>query len=770
MKKFALLLLTFLIPSMLPAQEIPVAPDSARRPKIALVLSGGAALGFAHLGFLKVLEEVGIPIDCIVGNSMGSIIGGMYAAGYSPGDIERLSVESNWAEVFLNEGASRYPAVPGDPAPLLRLNFNKSGVGKSKGVLPDQNLTLLLSRLLYRVSMYRDFAALSIPFKTIAVDIADGKEVPLDHGALYRAMRASMSIPVVFPPVPMDGAYLIDGAFINNNPIDMAREWGADIIIDVDVGSLVAKKPKEIDSIDKVVDQTIRLLQTTSYGSNLAVGDEDFRLVMDLSGFYLTDFAKAQTIIDCGEEITRSSKNMLALLKLAAKIETKRPLDKRDWRRKGSYLELPEPVFTQVRLVSIGANGAEESRQTTASKISPRSLNSLFDNFFGKNVDSGKLEETIELLRRRGNYESVGYHLEERADGGYCLVLTGVKATERKNDVALTLMGALSFGNTTEFGVTARVNFNFNDLLLRDSRLNLNASFTGSRMGGASLSLGYTKGLSSLFQARAEVTGDYLTSSIFAFQPEGKLSTLGGLKGRAQFFYTPVDYFNLSLGYLYEPFWYQNKGYNTATQSVVNMDLSSGDMHSVEVGLHYNTGNIDQLLRFSFLHNITIDATANFPFAGSRLRDGPVVPYYERFDVLLQKAWTPHIRRSFTADLNIGSYRGEMASEWSFYTPSGKTGIPGYAGIGVLGRDKGVVGLTYLEEIPPLSRILSVRTFFALTLRGGYVWEEFTGIERFKEPRGGVRAGLQLQTPIGALLFGPEVSFDGKFQFSIYFN
>ncbi|GHV78681.1 hypothetical protein AGMMS49944_04720 [Spirochaetia bacterium] len=712
---------------------------------------------------------MGIPIDCVIGNSMGSIIGGLYAAGYSPGDIERLAVESNWGEVFLNEGAVRNASVLEDSIPLLRLNFNKSGVGRSKGILSDQNLTLLLSRFTYRVSMHNNFASLPVPFRTIAVDLGDGKAVPLDHGVLYRAMRASMSIPGIFPVVPMNGAYLIDAGFLNNNPIDLAREWGADIIIDVDVGSLVVKKPQELNSIEKVVDQTIRLLQNTSHESKLAAGDGDFILAMDLSGYYLTDFAKAQKLIDRGEEITRNPETMKALLKLATKIEESRPLSKRDWRRTGSYRELPEPSFTQVRLVSIGLNGAEESRQPTASRVSPQSLKSLFDVFFGKPVDSGKLEEAIEIVRRRGNYESVGYHLEEGDNGGCRLVLTGVKAADRKNDVTLTLSAVSSFGNTYEWGVTPGLEFNFNDVFVRDSRLSLNASYAGSRLGGASLSLGFTKTLSSLFQARLGVEGSYLRSAIFAIRPEGELSTLGQIKGRAQLFYTPADHVSLSLGYLYNPFWYQNTGYNTATQSTVNTNSSSGDMHAVELGFHYNSRNIDRLLHFKFLHNIAIDAAIDFPFAGSRLPDGPAAPFYERFDILFRKAWTPHPRRSFTNDLNIGSYRGNLAPEWSFYSPWGKAGIPGYS-MDVLGRDKGIVGFTYLEEIPPLSRLLSMRSFFALTLRGGNVWDEFTGIDSLTELKGGVRTGLQLETPVGALFFGPEVSFDGKFQFSIYFN
>ncbi|GHU88319.1 hypothetical protein FACS189476_05230 [Spirochaetia bacterium] len=781
MKKIALLLLTTVtltavILQPLAAQENSVTADIAqseaegKAPKVALVLSGGAALGFAHLGFLKVLEEVGIPIDYIVGNSMGSLIGGMYAAGYSPGDIERHSLEVNWGEVFLNEGAVRNAAILGDPAPLLHLNFDKSGVGKSKGILPDQNLTLLFSRLMYRVSMIGDFAALDVPFKVTAVDLAGGGEVPLDHGVLYRAMRASMSIPLIFPPVAMNNTYLVDGALLNNNPIDLARQWGADIIIDIDVGSVVARKPGEINSIEKVADQTIRFIQNTNYTSNLAVGEDDFILFMNLSDYYLTDFAKAQEIIDRGEEITRSEENMNALLRLAAKIETKRPLVKRDWRRAGVYMDIPEPFFTQVRLVSINADAAEESRQTRDERIPPKFLNSLFDDYFGKTADKDKLEAMVEIVRRRGNYESVGYHLEEGADGAYCLVLTGVRSADRENDVTFTLTAALSFGSAYEFGIMPSVDLNFKDLLLRNSRLSLKVSYAGSRTGGPSLLLGYTKDLSSLFQVRTGAAADYLTSTISAFQPDGKLSTLGNLKAGMQFSYTPADYFDISLGYRFDQIWYQNKEYDTVTRSAANTDSLIGNLHLVQARLHFNTLNIDRLLPFNFLHDLEFDARIDFPFAGTRLESGPVSPWYERFEILFRKAWSPHPRRSFSGDLNIGSYRGDLDPQWGFYSLSGKAGIPGYAGMGVLGRDKGIAGFTWLEEIPPLSNLLRTRSFFTLTLRGGNAWDEFTGIERLKEFRGGVRTGLQIETPIGMLFLGPEVSFDGKFQFSLYFN
>ncbi|MDR0655888.1 MAG: patatin-like phospholipase family protein [Treponema sp.] len=757
---FLLLALLGVLP--LPAQEADVTEFSlsGTPPKIALVLSGGAALGFAHVGFLKVLEEVGIPVDMVVGNSMGSLVGALYAAGYSPGDIEAAVSRINWAGTFLNQGPGRTESLLEERNPLFTLAFDRSGTGDRKGLLPDQNITLLFSRLVYRVSMREDFEDLPLPFRAIAVDIANGNGIPLDHGILYRAMRASMSIPLLFPPVPLQGTYLVDGAILNNNPVDLALGWGADIIIDVDVGSFAPRKAEEIDNIGVVADQTIRLIQSASVVSNESSGREDYRLDMDLSEFFWTDFAKSQAIIDKGEKNTRSMESMEALLSLAAEIKKFRPLEKKDWRRAGSYRDLPEPVFSGIRLVSIGADGLPEDEKTAELRFSRKYLHALFERFFDKPVDFSQLEAVIEILRRRGNFESVGYHLEAE-DGKYVLVLTGVQTRQRKNDFSFAMDAEVRWGENSRLGMTNYINLNFRDLLLSKSLLSTGLSYRFADTQGPAASLAYSRELSTLLALGLGVEGAYYTSSISSFKSDRELSSFGFLDTKVHLTFRPANFFEMSAMYLYKPLWYENKESGLAYK---------GGLHSAGIDMGYDTLNVTQPLFFSFLYNTKWLLSIEFPFAGSRLWEDNTFPWYERLDFSGRKAWVVHPWRSFISDADFASYRGELESKWTLLSPAGKNGIPGYSGDAILGRNRLILGLTWLEEIKPLSNLFGIQSFFNLTLRGGSVWQQINSLEQFKQWRGGIRTGLQLETPAGRLFFGPEVSFDGKVQFSIYYN
>jgi predicted acylesterase/phospholipase RssA len=752
----------------LPAREGP--GSGGGEPKIALVLSGGAALGFAHIGFLKVLEEVGIPVDIVIGNSMGSLIGGLYASGYSPGDIERAAEEINWGHVFLNNTTEQDVSLLSDKTPFVNINFDHTGRGKSKGLLPDQNITLLLSRLVYRVSMTEDFSALPLSFKTIAVDISKGIGVPLERGILYRAMRSSMSFPILFPPVPMDGAWFVDGAMVDNNPIDLALAWGADIIIDVDVGSFSPRDLKEIDSLEAVTNQTIRLIQSTSGSFNQALGRENYRLAMDLNDFFWTDFARFRELIDRGEQNARSAESMKALLALAEEIVKTRPLTIRGWRRRGTYQDIPEPVFTQARLVSIDTDGRVESARADMERLSPRFIDSLFNEFFDIPVAFDKLEMMIEIVRQRGNYESVGYHLESLPEGGCGLVLTGVRNHDRKNDFSLAMDTAFNFSSSVNLGITEYIQMNFRDLFAPSSVLSVDLSYAFSRVQGPASSLRYTKKLSPLFSLRGETEGAYYASSVHGYQPEGELSSFAFVDTGARIIYTPADFLNFHLVYHYEPIWYRGKNFNSRIQSTETAVDYFADLHTLKLFVNYDTIRIRQPFFGGFLSNLTMGLTFEYPFAGSRYYRGDDSFLYENLALSFKKVWTPRPYRRFIHDTVIASYRGDLESIWTLLSPVGKEGIPGYSGTEIMGREKIILGLTYLEELRPLSNLFGVRSFLALTLRSGNVWEDLDRWERFKELRGGLRAGLQLETPLGTLFLGPECSFDGKFQFCVYYN
>jgi NTE family protein len=751
-KVFLLFFWALCAAGVLPAEDLPPAP------KVALVLSGGAALGFAHVGFLKVLEEWGIPVDLVIGNSMGSLVGALYAAGYSPGDIEAAASHINWAYVFLNEGSDETEGLQKERKPLYTLTFDHTGIDLMRGLLPDQNITLLFSRLVYRVSMQENFTALPLPFKTIAVDIANGVTVPLEEGALYRAMRSSMSIPLIFPPVPLNESYLVDGAILDNNPVGLALAWGADIIIDVDVGSFVPRKPEEINGIGVVADQTLRLIQSKGPVSETGSGGEIYRLVMDLSGFSWMDFAKSQAIIDRGEALARSAEDLAAL---AEKIQQLRPLEVRDWRRRGTYQDLADPVFSRVRLVSIGSDALVEREDAYQAILPQKYIDSLFDKFCNKPVDFPRLETAIEILRRRGEFENVGYHLEQASGGEQVLVLTGVRNRKRKNALSVYLDAEIAWGSDSQAKVSPHVDFSFRDIFFPNSRLSTGLSYRFSSIQGPDFYLALNPFPLFMFALQFDADGGYYASSVQAFQPDGDLSTFGFLNTGSRLTFSPAQFLEMSVLYRYSPLWYDEK--RTGGISYY------GDLHSAGFSINYNTLNVTQPLWFGFLYNSKWQASVELPFAGSRFDTDPFLRY-ERLTVYGQKLWTLRPGWSFVTDASAESYRGEFESEWTLVTLVGKNGIPGYTGTEFMGRDKLIAGFTCFKEIKPLSNLLNVQSFFAFTIRGGNVWRRLDSFDHLKDLRGGIRTGLQFETPVGSIFAGPEASFDGKFQFCIYFN
>ncbi len=214
---------------------------SSERPKVALVLSGGGARGFAHIGVLKVLEQNGIRPDLVIGTSMGGLIGGLYSIGYSPEQLEELVLTLNWKE-FLSDDFPReytyiYEKEEQDRYLLSFLIDSKTGIKLPAGFIQGQNIMNLLCRLTGKYHSVNDFNKLPIPFKCVACNIATGEEVVLDSGFLPEVLFATMAIPTVFAPMNIDNKLLVDGGIVNNFAVDLAKKMGADFVIGVDIQS-----------------------------------------------------------------------------------------------------------------------------------------------------------------------------------------------------------------------------------------------------------------------------------------------------------------------------------------------------------------------------------------------------------------------------------------------------------------------------------------------------------------------------------------------------
>ena len=223
-------------------------PAVAGRPKIGLALGGGGAKGAAEVGVLKVLEEAGIHVDCIAGASIGAIVGGLYAAGYSAAELDSLFQTQEWFSLLTDRKASLssepYKTIDGVTYifgfPVM--DKNSRGFGVMRGGRIEQILDSMVS-----VRGCTDFESLRIPFRCVAADIRTAEEVVISEGLVCKGLRASMAIPGIFKPVPQDDYLLVDGGMLNNLPVDICRQMGADIVIAVDLNQGDPQPRKQID-------------------------------------------------------------------------------------------------------------------------------------------------------------------------------------------------------------------------------------------------------------------------------------------------------------------------------------------------------------------------------------------------------------------------------------------------------------------------------------------------------------------------------------------
>jgi NTE family protein len=274
-----------------------------RRPKIGLALSGGGAKGCAHVGVLRQLERMHIPVDYIAGTSMGSIVGALYASGMTPDEIEKELTTINWEEALSDSTSfenltyrrkleeTRYPST-------VEVGLRKGKIVAPAGIRTGQKLSFLLSRYFLPHLDERDFSKLPIPFVAVATDLETGEPFVLKGGDLAEAIRASMSIPGAFTPVEWEGKILVDGGVTMNVPVSVVREMGADIVIAVDIASPLGERDK-LNSTVGVIGQLSSFLTRKNMEKQLA--SADLVLSPDIKGFDTLGFDKAAEIVKRGD-------------------------------------------------------------------------------------------------------------------------------------------------------------------------------------------------------------------------------------------------------------------------------------------------------------------------------------------------------------------------------------------------------------------------------------------------------------------------------------
>jgi len=302
----SLLLVAILAGAVPAAPQEPASPAPAR-PRLALALSGGGARGIAHIGALRALEEAGIPVDAIAGNSMGAVVGSIYASGRNAAELQAIVLSLDWASLFSGRPDRRYLPVARREdrfGSTVGIDFDWKGARLPGGLLSDHRIGVFLIEQLAPAGYAAggDFDRLAVPFRCVATALDNGERVVLARGDLARAVRASMSIPLVFPPVDWNGRPLVDGMVVDNLPVDVAREFGAAVVVAVDIGS-PDLEPAAYENALGVAAQVSSLLMNARNQAFAAKPDVYVR--PDLGTHSAADYSGFETLIARGYEATK---------------------------------------------------------------------------------------------------------------------------------------------------------------------------------------------------------------------------------------------------------------------------------------------------------------------------------------------------------------------------------------------------------------------------------------------------------------------------------
>jgi len=417
-------------------------PAGAEREPVVLLLSGGGARGAAHVGVLKVLEEERVPVDAIVGTSMGALVGGLYAAGLSAAEIERTMLETDWGEIF-RDGPDRslesYRRKQDEREFLVHGRLRVKGLTPSLplGAIGGRKVVELLRKKTAAVAAVEEFSELPIPFRAVATDLETGEAVVLERGDLALAMRASMAVPGAFTPVEIDGRHLVDGGIAENLAIEVAQRAGPVRILAVDISSPPLPF-EELGSAAAVLNQAITLLMARENGRQLArLGEGDLLIQPELGSFSSTAFAQAADAIRIGEEAAR-----------AAVADLRR-------------FAVPDAEYAAWRHRSVAPTAPEKGRLAAVAVHAPetadgRAARRRMERLIGRPYDAEALREEAERARATGLYESVDLVVAPAEGDDLTAELTLVPRTGGKDALVFGLRLFDDFEGGTDFDLGVR--------------------------------------------------------------------------------------------------------------------------------------------------------------------------------------------------------------------------------------------------------------------------------------------------------------------------
>ncbi|MDZ8120359.1 patatin-like phospholipase family protein [Pontiella agarivorans] len=699
-----------------------VARTETHRPKIGLVLGGGGALGFAHVGVIRELEKLNIPIDYIGGTSMGAIVAGMYASGMTPDEMEQSFTQLDWWDVLKDQSPHQYLVYrrKQDDNRYMgaELGFNHWALQYRPGMAYGQKLNNVLETFSLNSTGIADFDDLNIPYRAIATDLRKGESVILKDGDLSLAMRASMAVPGVFTPVRIGDRIFVDGGIFNNMPVDVVKAMGADIIIAVDVGASGAHKSEvsNFDSVPEVIGRTYTIMQRP--GQEKQLESADIIIQPDLSDFSSSHFQRSAEIIPAGQIAAEN------------KLDELKPLG------------VPPAEYAEF----LARQRAKYDKKIIINEIRVEDGNSGLTDLIEYRVRSKKgpldLETVNHDLRRiygMGNFQTVTYELK-RNNGEYALVY---KTEEKYWGPAF-----LHFGIKFEMASNSSMLWNF---LLNYTHSDLNP------LGG---------------ELRVDLQGGEQQRGFFAewYQP---------VTHSGRFFVSPsvtaldqdIDLYN------------NDDSYAEVEQQHILCNLDAGisafEFGEFRVGMlggHVWDEGRSGSVSLGELNDRVVGVTTRlildqlddnfFPSKGFQVSvDGcftdKKIGSEHGFDRVEVKALVPMTigRHTLTPTLSGGSSFGTELPFYASFFLGGMNSFAGYAPYQLFGNYYGSFNLAYRYRLGRLPPTFGNGVFALARFDTGKVWKKKSDVD-IKDLEFGALAGLGADTLIGRVMIGIGQALD----------
>jgi NTE family protein len=419
---------------------LPALAQAPAQPRIGLALSGGGARGLAHIGVLKVLEELRVPVHCVTGTSMGAVVGGTFAAGVPAARMQETVDKTDWNEVFTDRPPRTEISIrrkADDYKTLFAPEFgiNKDGFALPKGLLAGVSIEAYFRSLTGSASGVTDFRALPVPFRAVAADIVTGEAVILESGSVSQAMRASMSVPGAMSPVEINGKLLVDGGIANNLPIDEARKLCADVVIAVNISTPPLKR-EEITSALSVSLQLVNLLGKATVDQQLKdMRPNDVLISPELGDISSGSFERSKDAIRIGEEATRAVAESLKRYSIPPE----------------QYAALRRKQTTEES--KIGA--VDEIRFGGLNRSNPEVLRNLVQSRPGEPLTEEQIGADLRRIYGRGDFEAVDYRIVQ--EPGRRVLLIEPKEKSWGPDYLRFGAGvATDFGGDSAFNILAQ--------------------------------------------------------------------------------------------------------------------------------------------------------------------------------------------------------------------------------------------------------------------------------------------------------------------------